>query len=353
MSYASGRKASLCDMIHRRSETWRQFKLLNVLLERKHIPEMNLQNPIRQHKPGLAAFESIFWLLLKLRRIHQCGLFQSMDGKQSFSMTVQLLDNKRIKKIQKVQTRCILVFSLHAYTHFGSLRGLLHPGKSVWHVPLSFLTLFDTWNDLGAETRMTSLGPPSVSCGLQSSWHVQLLSPFAWPALPTHKVQNLHQNRNIIYDNLCFLYPRTHQRVIVTWLLQPHLRCQFLTLKRILLRQFHLLAHQIHLVNSPRQLRDPCWKKFNWWHILFWSVEVTYGNIMNHLRVNHWVFTIYPTTRSRRFKHINIKSHISYIFNLNFIVGMLDFPNGFWFRTGNSQTFIVFVIQFLVNWKFT
>lgn len=89
------------------------------------------------------------------------------------------------------------ILSLYSFTHFGSLRGLLHPGKSFWHVPLSFLTLLDTWNDLGAETRMTSLVPPSVSCGLQSSWHVQLLSPFAWPALPTHKVQNLHQNRNL------------------------------------------------------------------------------------------------------------------------------------------------------------
>lgn len=225
------------------------------------------------------------------------------------------------KSFQKVKTTCILVFSLHSFTHFGSLRGLLHPG---WHVHLSFLTLFDTWNDLGAETQMTSLVPPSVSCGLQSSWHVQLLSPFAWPALPTQSPKSSSKSKSLkspIYDNLCFLYPRTHQRVIVTWLLQNPTSDANSWLWSALssasftswLIKFTWWTHQDNVVIPERNSTgDTSFSK---------SVDifqkVTYGNIMNHLRVNH-CSSLYPTTRSRGSNHINIKSHVSYAIWISF-----------------------------------
>ena len=122
--------------------------------------------------PGLAAFEygghSIFWLLLKLRRIleciPECKSFRSMDQVRHKSrMTVQHLDNKRIKKLQKCPNS-VHSGILSPLTHFGSLRGLLHPGKSLvlrgWHVPLSFLTLFDSWNDLKHEWLLLYHHPP-------------------------------------------------------------------------------------------------------------------------------------------------------------------------------------------------
>ncbi len=122
----------------------------------------------------------------------------------------------------------------------------------------------------------------------------------------SHKVQNLCQNRNL----QCFLYPRTH-RAVMTWLLQSHLRCQFLTLKRIILRQFHLLAHQIHLTGELTKTASWSWKKFNCNHPIYTSfskVWTYFENIINHLWVKHWS-SLHPTTRSRGSNHININSH--------------------------------------------